>query len=71
MRNERLKNYQEYLIKKDRGRTTLLKIIINMSMHILRATKLKYGAIHYADPKPMCLLVGMDLYGVNGFSYKF
>ena len=42
-----------------------------MSMHILRATKLKYGAIHSADPKPMCLLVGMDLYGVNGFSYKF
>ena len=24
-------------------------------MNILRATKLKYGAIHSADPKPMCL----------------
>ena len=26
-----------------------------MSMDILRATKLKYGAIHSADPKPMYL----------------
>ena len=25
-----------------------------MSMNILRATKLKYGAIHSADPKQMC-----------------
>ena len=25
-----------------------------MSMDILRATKLKYGAIHSADPKQMC-----------------
>ena len=45
--------YQVYQIKKDRGRTALLKIIINMSMDILRATKLKYGAIHSADPKQM------------------
>ena len=26
-----------------------------MSMNILRATKLKYGAIHSAEPKQMCL----------------
>ena len=45
--------YQEYEIKKDRGKTTLLKIIINMSMDILRATKIKFGAIHSVDPKPM------------------
>ena len=25
-----------------------------MSMDILRATKLKYGAIHSTDPKQMC-----------------
>ena len=55
MRNERLKNYLLPRIsdKKDRGRTTLLKIIINMSMDIIRATKLKYGAIHSVDPKQM------------------
>ena len=55
MRNERLKNYLLPRIsdKKDRGRTTLLKKIINMSMDILRATKLKYGAIDSTDPKPM------------------
>ena len=28
-----------------------------MSMNILRATKLKYGAIHSAEPKQMCSYV--------------
>ena len=50
-----LKNYvlPRILDKKDRGKTTLLKIIINTSMVILRDTKLKYGPILSADPKPM------------------
>ena len=56
MRNERLKNYVLPRIS-DKKRywkdNTIKKIIINMTMDILRATKLKYGAIHSADPKPM------------------
>ena len=33
-----------------------------MSMNILRATKLKYGAIHSAEPKQMCGTVGHSYY---------
>ena len=55
MRNERLKIYllRRLSDKKIGEGKHYWKIIINMSMDILRATKLKYGAIHSADPKPM------------------
>ena len=54
MRNERLKNYVLPRIS-DKKRywkdNNIKKIIMNMTIDILRATKLKYGPIHSADPK--------------------
>ena len=36
-----------------------------MSMDILRATKLKYGAIHSADPKPICLYIKKSVINIT------